>query len=317
MLNITFTHSFNLLNHLNQIDQLRSMILITPVHPQRKLEMVWQSTIDRTYALLEQTEERKSKLSLTQVQKLISNQFLGRDSIERTEVHDYKKAFDLIKYHWFVVDRKIKTKDVLELYSTFSRGKLKVERAQLDQLLEYIQVKNERPVIMAGLIYAEMIRLWPFSQDNQPLAHLLSYMFLYKAGYDFEGLLVLENHFRRDETNYKIKLTEALKSNNLTNWLEYYALAIISQLETSMRTLSLQPESAPLPSSPAHLSDRQKEILALFDEPGVVITNKKVQKIFKVSQITASRDLSKLATLGLVTTGGKGRSVNYTKFLQK
>ncbi len=45
----------------------------------------------------------------------------------------------------------------------------------------------------------------------------------------------------------------------------------------------------------------------------MTITNKKVQKLFKVSQITASRDLAKLASVGLLFTHGKGRSVYYTK----
>jgi len=35
--------------------------------------------------------------------------------------------------------------------------------------------------------------------------------------------------------------------------------------------------------------------------------------MFKVSQITASRDLSKLGALGLLFIHGKGRSVYYTK----
>ncbi len=61
------------------------------------------------------------------------------------------------------------------------------------------------------------------------------------------------------------------------------------------------------------LNERQKEIISLVDKPNSKISNKHVQKIFNVSQITASRDLAKLASLGLLFAISKGRSTFYTK----
>jgi len=68
-----------------------------------------------------------------------------------------------------------------------------------------------------------------------------------------------------------------------------------------------------LPSSFWKLNGRQQSILSVLENPGEKITNKDVQKKFGVSQITASRDLSHLTTLGLLLAHGKGRSVYYTK----
>jgi len=61
------------------------------------------------------------------------------------------------------------------------------------------------------------------------------------------------------------------------------------------------------------LNDRQNKILERLENPNLKITNKDVQKMFGVSQITASRDLSKMANLGILLPHGKGRSVFYTK----
>ncbi len=61
------------------------------------------------------------------------------------------------------------------------------------------------------------------------------------------------------------------------------------------------------------LNDRQTSILNMLDLPQGSITNRKIQKAYKVSQITASRDLAKLTTLGFLFSHGKGRSVYYTK----
>ena len=62
----------------------------------------------------------------------------------------------------------------------------------------------------------------------------------------------------------------------------------------------LSPDGLGISSSFWDLNERQKVILGILDQPGVSITNKTVQKRFKISQITASRDLSKLAILGLL-----------------
>ena len=68
-----------------------------------------------------------------------------------------------------------------------------------------------------------------------------------------------------------------------------------------------------LPNSFWQLNDRQKSILGFLENPDATITNKRVRSLFKISQITASRDLTKLANLGLLFAHGKGRSVFYTK----
>ena len=61
------------------------------------------------------------------------------------------------------------------------------------------------------------------------------------------------------------------------------------------------------------LSNRQKLIMEKLENPNIKITNREVAKMFAVSQITASRDLSKMVNLGILLPHGKGRSVYYTK----
>jgi predicted HTH transcriptional regulator len=61
------------------------------------------------------------------------------------------------------------------------------------------------------------------------------------------------------------------------------------------------------------LSLRQKQILSLAEPPNTLVSNKLVQDTFRISQITASRDLAKLASLGLLIPHGHGRSTSYSK----
>ena len=108
-------------------------------------------------------------------------------------------------------------------------------------------------------------------------------------------------------------LSIANQTRNLTLWLEFFAEGIINQLEEALKDIENLSYKTTLPAAFFNLNDRQKHILTFLEEPGSRITNKKVQNIFNISQITASRDLAHLKTLGLLISHGKGRSVYYTR----
>jgi Fic family protein len=123
----------------------------------------------------------------------------------------------------------------------------------------------------------------------------------------------LDEYLRRDVVALKGAITSVQQSNNLTVWLEYFALGIIVQLNKALEDIHKNRFATTLPASYWKLNERQREILLMLEQPGTRITNKSVQKMFGVSQITASRDLAKLASLGLLFVHGKGRSVFYIK----
>jgi predicted HTH transcriptional regulator len=123
----------------------------------------------------------------------------------------------------------------------------------------------------------------------------------------------LQEFFFSDLLNLKQKLKRAREDKNLTDFIEYYIQAFSIQSEKGSRILKSKKPAHPTPNVFTKLSDRQIRILGLFTVPEVKISNKIVQKEFGVSQITASRDLSSLAALGLIFQKGKGRSVYYVK----
>lgn len=104
------------------------------------------------------------------------------------------------------------------------------------------------------------------------------------------------------------------KSATITQWLEYYGETMIHQLEKIVSFISAAPATIPsVPRAFWKLTDRQRIILEDLEEPGLMVTNKAVQAKFKVSQVTASRELNKLSTLGLIFPHASGRSTYYTK----
>jgi len=134
---------------------------------------------------------------------------------------------------------------------------------------------------------------------------------LYKHGFDVRGLVVPEIEWAKNPDAHHQITKQMASSESLTTWLEYFTRRTIHQLRDIKNQLSLPhlPESL----SSYRITSRQKQILSFLEIPNTSITNKQVQSMFKVSQITASRDLSQLTTLGLIFARGKGRSIYYTR----
>jgi Fic family protein len=144
-------------------------------------------------------------------------------------------------------------------------------------------------------------------------ARLTHYLFLAKYGFDIRGWVTPDRVWQTDEATYTRLIDAYSRDHTLTQWLEYMAQSTQTNLETILTDIRESRFHIEYPAAFWELSDRQKEILKLMDTPDTSMTNRKVHKRFKVSQITASRDLSKLTALGLLYPHGKGRSVYYTK----
>ena len=159
-----------------------------------------------------------------------------------------------------------------------------------------------------------MEKMQLFSDHNSQISCLASLLFLYKYGCDFRGFLAYETEWAQEENNYKENKKRALSAGNFTLWLEYFAGCILKQADSLVQSIEKpKTQTLDLRTSFWELNERQKSILNYLDSPLGTITNRQIQKRFKTSQITASRDLAKLTNLRYLFSHGKGRSVYYTK----
>lgn len=311
MRDLSYNLSFSLAESLQRIENLRQKILVTPLSQKTELRARWEAIVNRIYWSLVLSGNSLTKAEM--VKLLISEGKKKRLTEDEQEVINYKKALDYISQNWFVSQNRVTPKTIVTLHDLACPGRLRGSEQAIKHVLDYLQASSEKPVVQAGVAQIQIITLAPFSDGNGRTARLLALLFLYKAGFDFRGLLVLEEYFRRDLVSFAQNTQRLSKNQNLTLWLEYFAKGVASQLEKAQEDLILQRSHIDLPATFWELNERQKEVLTTLDQPGATITNKKVQKQFKVSQITASRDLSHLANLGLIFARGKGRSIYYTK----
>ena len=308
MVNLSYHLSDKITTSLKEIEALRTKILLTPLLPKIEQKIRWESNINKTYWGLTLAD---NPLTKNQIAKLLVNPLPKKLSDPQKEVIAYMNTLQYIRNNWLI--------DVLEIYnlscksifgSTISYYRSK--EAGVKKILEFIESGKIHPVIQAGLLQIEIIKLSPFENGTGRVARLLSHLILGKFGYDLRGLLVLEDYYREDLISLKEATTSIERYKNATYWLEYFTEGVKLGMEKVLKNLEIT-GSEPVRQFGWKLTDRQNKILERLENPNLKITNKDVQKMFGVSQITASRDLSKMANLGILLPHGKGRSVFYTK----
>lgn len=311
MLNISYNLSWRLKDTLGKIENLRVRIALTPISPKTKLKLRWEAMLNRIYYSLRISA---NPLERTDVIRLLGKSNLKKIQKREEEVIRYKRALDYLLENWLGENKKVGSEDLITLNAIIGSGKLSKPKQELQNLLDYLQAEQENPIIQSAIINIELSKMHAFTDKNESLSLLAPYLFLYKGGYDFRRLISVEAEFGQDHNYYRENYNLAINASTLTLWLEYFAKEILRQLEKVYQSIT-KPTLIlkEMPESFFELNDRQKSILNMLDQPDASTTNRKIQKAYKVSQITASRDLAKLTTLGFLFSHGKGRSVYYTR----
>jgi hypothetical protein len=311
MLNLSYTKSVSLTEQLHRIDELRKELLLLPLSPVDELGFQWEAQLNLIHYLLGfggilvEKDQIKSYLSPMGNRNPHPHQML---------IESYKRAYDYLYHHWLVSPKPVTTEALVDFYrETYGTVPQLTGDNSLNTSLRYIQVNPEHPVIQAALAQILILTLSPFGEYNEQFAQLVLLLFLYKYGYDMRRLPVYVSFFYRDIVTYKDMVIQTSRLQNVTAWLEYVSRAVIDELQKTVTRLKSPREQAGREADSFNLNERQHAIIALFNQPGIRVSNKMVQRKFKVSQITASRDLAKLTKLGVVFPIGKGRSTYYTK----
>lgn len=316
MIKISYNISFPLKQSLHTIELLRQKMLLTPLSPKTELCFRWEATVKRLYWSLTFADQSLSK---AEIAELLTTQNKKHLTARERDVLNYKRTIDYIVQNWLVSSKLVTPSTIFTLHRLACPGRLHIPEKNLIDILNHIQTGSENPIIQAAIAQIQLLSMasladFAFSTDgNRRLSQLAALLFLYKNGYDFRGMLILEEYWERHNTLFQEATAQAFKNGDITFWLKCFTQGVITQLHKVTQKFASAHTFPELSSSFWELNQRQKDILTFLEEPRRTITNRQVQRLFKISQITASRELSKLVTLGLLFTHGKGRSVYYTK----
>jgi DNA-binding transcriptional ArsR family regulator len=310
MLSFSYTIALQLRETLNTVNRLRTQILALPLSPKTETKLIWEGVAIRTWATLSLAGLDAPK---HEVATILANPVGKTRAI--TTILGLRSAYNVIHDQWRANPRPVSL-PALEtvftlIYPRDTRSFARIEPS-LKELLSYLDTKEEHPVVQAAIAHMHILTIRELPEPGV-FARLVHYLFLAKYGFDIRGYVTAERVWQDDTATYTRLIDAYIKDHTLTRWLEYIAQSMQTTLETTLTDIQESRFHIEYPASFWELSDRQKEILKCMENPQASMTNRQVHKRFKVSQITASRDLSRLTSLGLLYPHGKGRSVYYTK----
>ncbi|MEK7617040.1 MAG: Fic family protein [Patescibacteria group bacterium] len=183
------------------------------------------------------------------------------------------------------------------------------------------EVKAVHPVIKAGIIHYELVRIHPFTDGNGRIARAVATLLMFLDNYDIRKFFSFEEYF--DEEPIKYYLTLQAVSNqlvldtherDLTSWLEYFTEGVAIELNRVK-------EKVQRISADAHIKDKLGEQVALNERQMMIMEylhrhkamqNKDFRKIFPdYSDDTVLREMKFLKQKGLIKKIGGTKKATY------
>lgn len=282
MFSLAYSIPLDLRARLTRLQTLRQTILGTPISWDQEHMLRW--------------EAKRQSIAAS----------LRLSGIQSTSNDAYQRAINLIEDQWTASTRTVDF-PVVAMFARLTHTTLTQKHA-IQKLLDYLDTQEEQPIIQAALALGFLSASILGPNDPGLVARLLSRLFLAKHGFDLRGLAAVERQWEQVESSYRNALAGSTKRENMTEWILFYVESLEHEFARCLKSL----ESVREPTRATRLTERQRAIVHLVDDPARSITNRAIQKHFRISQITASRELTLLTALGLLRPHGKGRSVSYT-----
>ena len=167
---------------------------------------------------------------------------------------------------------------------------------------------NERgdvhPVLVSGIAQFELVHIHPFLDGNGRTSRLLSTLCLYRAGYDFKRLFTISEYFDRNRSAFYSAIRSVRAADmDLTGWLEYFVIALSTQLE-EVKARGKQAIQADILAQANRLNPRQMEALRFLLSQRTMTIQDFERLCPSVGRRTLQRDLRDLVAKQLIVEGG-------------
>lgn len=302
MANISYVLSPTVKSELENIEKKRREILLVLMPPKSEIRIRFEN---ETKVISSTLFISGKSISAREVGQIL----LGKSRNMPTDVIALKNAHDNLKANWLLSDTRIDYEKIKSLSRLLSKHDFNLKRQEVDSTLQFIEL-GEHPIIQVALSFVLFYNLLPKNNDRVLISLNISKGFAYMHGFDFRGMINFEEYMAGDLIGFEKLINKSLASESLSEFIDYFIRTFALAAEKSLKNII---ENITPPAYVPLLSKRQEKILLMFEVPDARITNREVKKEFGISQITASRDLSLLYSLGLIFKKGKGRSVYYVK----
>lgn len=207
------------------------------------------------------------------------------------------------------------------------REKLRYEGPQarrvaflVQELLKWlIQAAKQdlHPIIIAGIFHSQFVHIHPFSDGNGRITRLLTILLLYKFGWDFRKILVLEDYYNKARQAYYNSLALGWGSKyhegaEFTGWLEYFIEGfLVEAKKVADDILSIGFGKVSEKGEQIYLDKDGIKIMDFLTTTGK-LTSQDVVEILGVAKRTAQLKLKNLVEKGLIKPQSSGPATYYT-----
>jgi Fic family protein len=343
-----FTITPDILNAIGEISGIKTMVESSRVLPLNEAQLKRQAMIRMVHT---STSIEGNRLAEFQVDKVLSGMSVSADDKSVQEVKNYQEAIKEVEKlaaetgHLTIEKilnlHKILMKNLLpaEKQGKFRDGTIYVVddlgdgREQLryegppadkvlfliNELLTWLQhAEKEKlhPILRAGIFHLQFVTVHPFPDGNGRMTRLLTQYILYKAGWDFRKIIVLEDFYNQDRQEYynaenEVQGHKYHEGQDMTTWLDYFVLGFLLEarkVAEGIKAVGFQKTDA---DSQIFLDRDEIQIMDFLSTTGQ-ITSRDVEEILKIAKRTAQLKLKNLVEKKLIKMEGKGPSSYYT-----
>ncbi len=171
------------------------------------------------------------------------------------------------------------------------------------------------PLLRAGILHYELVRIHPFTDGNGRTARAMALLLLFLEGYQVKKFFALEEYYDLHPEEYYSALQSVAGSGELTQWLEYFTLGIaieFNRVKTLVQKLSLDLHlKSTIGGRQITLSARQIKLVEHIERYGEISMGSVRDLFSDVSEDTILRDLRDLVGKNLLVKKGSTKGTKY------
>lgn len=347
-----FKPSFNitpqLLNNISEISEIKAVIERSKVLPLNEAQLRRQAIIRMAHT---STSIEGNRLAEFQVKKVLEGEIVNADQKSINEVKNYQIAIQKVD-EMADVGGTLTIDKILSLHAVLLKGLIDLTKTGhfrpgpiyvvddlgdgreklrysgpdakkvpflINELLTWLHEAdktNLHPIIKSAIFHIQFVTIHPFSDGNGRMARLLTQYILYKDGWDFRKIIVLEDYYNRDRQSYynaenEVQGKEYHEGEDITSWLEYFVEGFLVEARKVHESLSA--------IGFGKISEAKEQVFLDKDELKIMdfltttgqMTSSDVEDILGIAKRTAQLKLKTLVDKGLLKVEGKGPSTFY------
>ena len=182
----------------------------------------------------------------------------------------------------------------------------------VDNLLDWLNNSADEmyPVIIAGILHYELVRIHPFVDGNGRTSRLMATLILSVHKFNINNYFTLDEYYNQDRQAYVDALHSADKNHDLTNWLEYFCGGVLYSInKVKSEVLKLAKITSKYDNT-IQLTPNEISVLTLLEEKGH-IQNKDIQEMLNITPQASYKIIKKLKDKELIESRGNGRNTKY------